>query len=68
MQARFDKHGKRLPDTGYGCGCKLCAEVNAPRYERRTDPQRATSPWSPLRRGLVRFLRGLRPARQTQAT
>ena len=39
MQARFDKDGKQLPDTGHGCGCRLCAISNAPRYERRDDPQ-----------------------------
>src|SRR5438034_5447575 len=39
MQARFDKDGKQLPDTGHGCGCRLCAISNAPRYERRDDPR-----------------------------
>ena len=35
MQARFDKQGRPLPDTGRGCGCQQCADANAPRYERR---------------------------------
>ena len=39
MQARFDKHGRRLLDTGHGCGCTLCAASNAPRYERRHQPR-----------------------------
>jgi hypothetical protein len=68
MQARFDKHGKQLPDTGHGCGCKLCADANAPRYERRAEagrPDRAA--WSPLRRRLVRLVRSLRPSRRPQA-
>lgn len=62
MQARFDKRGMRLPDTGHGCGCKLCAETNAPRYERRQAER--SSAWSPLRRRfvhLVRVLGGRRP-------
>jgi len=57
MQARFDKQGRRLPDTGHGCGCRLCAESNAPRYERRRS-ERGTA-WSPLRRRLVRLARSL---------
>ena len=57
MQARFDKQGRRLPDTGHGCGCKLCAETNAPRYERRQS-ERNTA-WSPLRRRLVQLVRVL---------
>ncbi len=59
MQARFDKQGRRLPDTGRGCGCRLCADSNAPRYERRLDPQREALPWSPLRRRTVLLVRGL---------
>ena len=41
MQTRYDKHGRQLPDTGHGCGCKLCAASDAPRYERRSS-QRST--------------------------
>src|SRR5260370_40392032 len=44
--ARFDKFGKRLPDTGRGCGCQLCAVSNAPRYERRKT-LRVDQLWSP---------------------
>ena len=51
---RLDKDGKQLPDTGRGCGCELCAEANAPRYERRSRPVRA--PWSELHRMLVQPL------------
>jgi hypothetical protein len=60
MQARYDKQGRRLPDTGHGCGCQLCADSNAPRYERREDVGRASQEWSPLRRRFVRLVRGLR--------
>ena len=57
-QARFDKVGRRLPDTGRGCGCNLCAEAGAPRYERRTQPAaRAAGAWTPLQRRLVRMVR-----------
>jgi len=58
VQARFDKRGRRLPDTGHGCGCKLCAESNAPRYERRHSSERSAA-WSPLRRRLARVVRTL---------
>jgi hypothetical protein len=57
MQARYDKHGKRLPDTGHGCGCELCAASGAPRYERRRS-ERNTA-WSPVRRRLARWVRAL---------
>jgi hypothetical protein len=57
MQARFDKLGRRLPDTGHGCGCKLCAELNAPRYERRQEAKRTGGAWPPVRRRLMQFLR-----------
>jgi hypothetical protein len=57
MFARFDKHGRRLADTGHGCGCRFCAASNAPRYERRHEPREAEGGWSPLHRRLVRFLR-----------
>jgi len=64
MQARFDKRGKRLPDTGHGCGCTLCAASNAPRYERRQEMREdEEGGWSPLRRGLVRLIRNLGSAR-----
>ena len=59
MQARFDKHGRRLPDTGHGCGCTLCAASNAPRYERRHLPRNNTDSWSSLRPRLVRFVLNL---------
>ena len=55
--SRFDKMGRKLPDTGHGCGCQLCADSNAPRYERREDPERASRVWSPLRRRFVRMFR-----------
>jgi len=65
MQARFDKQGNRLPDTGHGCGCQLCADSNAPRYERRRSER--DSAWSPLRRRLVSALRSLAPNRPETA-
>ena len=58
-QARFDKQGRQLPDTGHGCGCRLCADANAPRYERRRDPAREGGQWGSLQRRLVRFVHGL---------
>jgi hypothetical protein len=61
MQARFDKQGNQLPDTGHGCGCQLCADSNAPRYERRQSER--ASAWSPMRRRLARALRRLAPGR-----
>ncbi len=61
MQARFDKQGNRLPDTGRGCGCQLCADSNAPRYERRQSER--ASAWGLVRRRLVRVLRSLAPNR-----
>lgn len=64
MQARFDKHGRRLPDTGHGCGCRLCAEANAPRYERRRSGRRAAGLWSPLRRRLTTLLRSATATRR----
>jgi len=63
MQARFDKQGRRLPDTGRGCGCQQCADADAPRYERRMDPERATR-WSALRRAVARVVRTARASRQ----
>jgi hypothetical protein len=66
MQARFDKHGRRLPDTGHGCGCKLCAESNAPRYERRGDG-RSAALWNPVRRRLTLWLRAMHAARREAA-
>jgi len=39
VQARFDKLGRRLADTGRGCGCQQCADAGAPRYERRAPPE-----------------------------
>jgi hypothetical protein len=64
--ARFDKFGKRLPDTGHGCGCRLCAEANAPRYDRRKT-RRGDQLWSPMRRRVMRFVRALVPARPQAA-
>jgi hypothetical protein len=59
-QARYDKQGRRLPDTGHGCGCRLCEESNQPRYERRAETGRGDrDDWSPLRRSLVRLVRSL---------
>jgi hypothetical protein len=46
--ARFDKHGNRLPDTGHGCGCQICADAHAARH-------RSTGAWSRV----VRFVRSL---------
>ncbi|HEX9098109.1 MAG TPA: hypothetical protein VF956_01325 [Candidatus Dormibacteraeota bacterium] len=57
MQARYDKQGRRLPDSGHGCGCELCAELGAARYERRRS-ERSTA-WSPVRRRLARIVRNL---------
>ena len=56
MQARFNKFGEKLPDTGHGCGCELCARSNAPRYERRREGRDA-GPWGPVRRRLARIAR-----------
>ena len=64
MQARFDKQGNQLPDTGRGCGCQLCADSDAPRYERRRAAQRTARRWNPMRRLLHRMvhrLAGQRP-------
>jgi hypothetical protein len=55
-QARFDKQGNQLPDTGRGCGCKICEESGAPRYERRSMATRAGGQWSDLRRTLSRLV------------
>ncbi len=65
MQARFDKQGNRLPDTGHGCGCQLCADAKAPRYERRRT-ERSTA-WSPIRRRLVQALDAIIPNRPEPA-
>lgn len=68
MHTRLDKHGRQLPDTGHGCGCKLCAQTNAPRYERRSEPHdTARGLWSPLRRRLMRFVRSLSPTKRQAA-
>jgi hypothetical protein len=65
MQARYDKQGKRLPDTGHGCGCELCAASGAPRYERRRS-ERSTA-WGPLRRQLNRIVRNLSLTKRPEA-
>jgi hypothetical protein len=66
-QARFDKEGRRLPDTGHGCGCRMCAEANAPRYERRLGADRGDGgQWSPVRRGLVRLVRSFKIRRRPE--
>ena len=67
MQTRFDKHGRELPDTGHGCGCRQCADSNAPRYERRGEPERTTGEWSPMRRWLIRLVGRRRRGRQVVA-
>jgi hypothetical protein len=66
MQARFNKFGKKLPDTGHGCGCELCAITNAPRYERRRDVRGAAS-WDLLRRRLTQIVRSMRVDRRQAA-
>jgi len=66
IQARIDKFGKKLPDTGRGCGCELCARSNAPRYERRHNIARAGL-WGPLRRQLAQIVRSLNPGRPQAA-
>ncbi|HEY3085727.1 MAG TPA: hypothetical protein VGK28_09735 [Candidatus Dormibacteraeota bacterium] len=48
ISARFDKHGNRLPETGHGCGCQICADAHAASVE-------GTWPWSRA----VRFVRNL---------
>lgn len=58
-RARYDKHGRQLPDTGHGCGCRLCEAMGAPRYERRSEPHRDRPPWHPLQRSLAGLLRAL---------
>ncbi len=61
MGARFDKYGRRLPDTGHGCGCRQCEAAQAPRYERREGRRGdEDASWSPLHRSLVRLVRGRR--------
>jgi len=56
--ARFDKLGRRLPETGRGCGCGLCEAEKAPRYERREAPaERGHGAWSPARRAVSRLVR-----------
>lgn len=32
--ARFDKLGNRMPATGHGCGCQMCADAHAAQNER----------------------------------
>ncbi|HYR53433.1 MAG TPA: hypothetical protein VEQ13_00800 [Methylomirabilota bacterium] len=65
MQARYDKQGKRLPDTGHGCGCDLCAASGAARYERRSSERSTT--WSPVRRRLARWVRAVTFSRRSAA-
>ena len=61
----IDELGRRLPDTGRGCGCRLCAESNAPRYERRHRDRGPDGSWSTLHRWLAAMARrvsgGMRP-------
>jgi hypothetical protein len=57
VQARFDKHGRRVPDSGHGCGCTMCAAANAPRYERRQEQRLTSREWTSLRRRLARVIR-----------
>jgi hypothetical protein len=63
MQARFDKRGRRVPDTGHGCGCTQCAAANAPRYERRQEERLTAREWTTIRRRLTRMIRSLGPTR-----
>ena len=65
-QARYDKSGNQLPDTGRGCGCALCADSGAPRYERRQDATRSRAAWSEARRDLFRAIRGLIAPRRSE--
>jgi hypothetical protein len=65
MQARFAKDGRRLPDTGHGCGCRLCEESGATRYERRAESRLDTATWGPLRRMFVRLAMAWRPVDAT---
>lgn len=58
IHARFDKHGRRLPDSGRGCGCRQCAEAHAAPYERRR-VERSAGTWGPWRRRLVMAARGV---------
>jgi hypothetical protein len=51
ISARFDKHGNRLPETGHGCGCQICADAHAARVEG------APQPWARV----VRFVKNLLP-------
>ena len=67
MQARFDKEGRPLPDTGHGCGCQICADANAPRHESRQVARSAVLPWAIVRRGLVRLVKKLRSRTRPQA-
>ncbi len=55
IQHRFDKQGRQLPDSGRGCGCQLCAESKAARYERRRE-ERSTGTWGPWRRRLLQVV------------
>jgi hypothetical protein len=57
VRARFDKEGRPLPETGHGCGCQLCADANAPRYERRDQPERSGGRWHPALRWAIVFWR-----------
>ncbi|HZQ49066.1 MAG TPA: hypothetical protein VFB69_02045 [Candidatus Dormibacteraeota bacterium] len=60
QQARYDKQGRRLPDTGRGCGCRQCEVAKAPRYERREPAARdAAGAWHPLQRSLMRLVRSI---------
>lgn len=65
MQARFDKLGNKLPDTGHGCGCQLCADSDAPRYERRAEERRTA--WGSARRLLHRVVHRIRGQRAQAA-
>lgn len=67
-QRRYDKNGKELPDSGHGCGCGLCQDSGAPRYERRVEPSaRSGGTWSALHRVLFRWIRGLGPSGRAEA-
>src|SRR6266851_2125180 len=66
-QTRYDKSGRLVPDTGHGCGCRMCKESGAARYERRSYAARAGGRWSALRRNLVRMIRSLVAPGRAQA-
>jgi len=65
-QIRFDKSGRQLPDTGRGCGCRLCEDSGAARYERRQDVARSGGAWSSVRRELFHVIGRLVSSRRSE--